>query len=81
MHNARNRHYAIAALFLLMSVLPQTFFTLVGRHLMSLLLFPAWHSFLFLSQLFDFVLHFVDKGLSRLERRNEVFRNDNGSVL
>jgi hypothetical protein len=76
-----HQHYAIAALFLLVSVFPQTFFTLVGRHLMSLLLFPAWHSFLFLRQLLDFVLYFIDKGLSRLERRNEVFRNNNGSVL
>jgi len=37
-------HYAIVILFLLMSVFSQAFFALVGRHLMSLLLFPAWHN-------------------------------------
>ena len=37
-----------ARLFLLMSVLPQAFFTLVGSHFMSFSLFPAWHVDLFL---------------------------------
>jgi hypothetical protein len=32
------------ALFALMSVLSQSFFTLVRRHLMSLFLFTAWHN-------------------------------------
>jgi hypothetical protein len=30
LHNAYKQHYAIATLFLLMSVLPQAFFALVG---------------------------------------------------
>ena len=33
-----------AGLLALMSVLSQSFFTLVRRHLMSFFLFPAWHS-------------------------------------
>ncbi len=35
-------------LLLLVSVLPQAFFALVGSHLMSLSLFSAWHGSLFL---------------------------------
>lgn len=35
-------------LLALMSVLSQSFFTLVRRHLMSFFLFSAWHSFMFL---------------------------------
>ncbi len=35
------------ALFLLMSVFSQTFFALVGCHLMSFSLFSAWHGLSF----------------------------------
>ena len=44
LHNVVFPHYAIVCLFLLVSVLSQALFTLVCRHLMSFLLFPAGHS-------------------------------------
>lgn len=75
-----------AGLLALMSVLSQSFFTLVRRHLMSFFLFSAWHSCKCLNmvcemcelpELFD-VGH---KGFSRLEGGNVVLGDDDGGVF
>ena len=62
---------------LLMSVLPQALFPLVGSHLMSFSFFPARHN---LKSLLHVGLHFADKSLGGLECRNGVLRDDDGGI-
>ncbi len=68
-----------------MSVLSQSFFALVRRHLVSFLFLSVRHSCLFLRLIllsYDcLALDGLAEALSRLECRNVVLRDDDGSVL
>lgn len=70
-------------LFLLMPVLPQTFLTLVGCHLVPFPFLPAGHKFefkiLFLNLYVAF--HFTHESFSRFESRNIMGRNDDGGIF
>ena len=50
-----------------MSVFSQAFFALVGRHLMSFLLFPAWHNNFFLDDYFTLFFTSLTKVLAGLK--------------
>ena len=66
-----------------MAILPQTFFTFVGGHFMSLSLFSAWHFLCFeYPDLFFYVgFNLVDKCLGRFKSRYKMFRNNDSSVF
>gem|GEM_PF-3406149 len=64
-------------LLLLMSVLTQTFFTLVGGHLMSFSLFTAWHKLSLLNVGFNF----CNESFGRFESWNIMSRNYNGGIF
>ena len=65
-----------------MSVLSQSFFALVRRHLMSFLFLSAWHSREYYMLIINFLLSdSLSKGLSRLEGGNLVLGNGDGGVL
>ncbi len=69
-------------LFLLMPVLPQTFFTFVGCHLVSFPLFSVWHNNTLLKvKLFNFVFNFVYKSFCGFKCRNVVCRNNDGCIF
>ena len=71
-------------LFALVSILSQSFFTLVGRHFMSFFLLSAWHStkIKWLVNIYFVILFCIDcECLGRLERRDVVFRNNQSCVL
>ena len=72
------------SLLALVSVLSQSFFTLVSRHFMTLMLLSVWHSgkILWINTLFILLfLHVHCESLCRLERGDVVLRNNDGSVL
>ena len=78
----------VCVLLVLMSVLSQSFFTLVSRHLMSFLLFSVWHSFVFFSvvimlcvSLLLYGCYSCAESLGRLEGRNVVFGHNETNVL
>ena len=67
-----------------MTILSQSFFTLVSRHFMTLMLLSVWHSgkILWINTLFILLfLHVHCESLCRLERGDVVLGNDNGCVL
>ena len=63
-----------------MSILAQTFFTLVSRHLVSLVFLSVGH-FITTIRLFYTLFNVVDESLGGLEGRNIVCGDDNGGVL
>ena len=63
-----------------MSILAQTFFALVGRHLVSLVFLSVRH-FKTTILLFYTLFNVVDESLGGLERRNIVCGDDDGGVL
>ncbi len=73
---------ALEHLFLLVPVLPQTFFAFVGCHLVPFSLFSTWHN-LILSELFhiNFILHLINKGFCRLESWDIVGRNNDSGIF
>ena len=82
--NSTFRHPSLSEeLFLLMSVLSQTFFTFVSGHLMTFSLFSAWHNFdfLLLFYLFHVLFYRLHEHFCRFERRYVVSRYYNGGVL
>ncbi len=65
-----------------MPVLPQTLFTFVGSHFMSLTLLSAWHFLLiYRDNLFNVCFNLVHKGFCRFKRRDIMGRNDECGIL
>ena len=73
--------FLLKSLLALMSVLSQSFFTLVSRHFMTLMLLSVWHSreILWINTLL--FLYVNRKCLCGLERGDIMLGNDDGGVL
>jgi len=63
-----------------MTVLAKTLFTLVGSHLVPLMLLSVWHNPKILEVL-DLLFHLLCEALGGLESRNIVFGNGNRRIL
>ena len=68
-------------LLTLVSVLSQSFFTLVRRHFMSFLFLSVWHSFTIYRLILKLFLYLVYESLCRLERWNVVFGDSDCLLL